>query len=698
MTNTTKRRFTIQFKYFLTIVFLFFTIGPLIFGQTVTVDPMVQYQQFEGWGASICWWGNQIGRWSESNRNNLVEYVINPETGLGYNIFRFNIGGGENPSHHHMTEFRDMPGYQPSPGVWDWEADKYQRAVLLRLIQRAEALGQNLVLEAFSNSPPYWMTNSACASGASSPGNNLSPGNYQAFADYLTEVVRYYRDTWGIVFNTLEPLNEPSASWWVEGNTQEGCSFTSSSQSALLEIMGKTLVSKGLSETRLSAPDETSIDTTITTVKSYSQAALSYISQINSHSYSGSKRGDLKNLAANLGKRLWQSESGPLGWPGGDDNDVAIYMAKRIITDLREMQPVAWLDWQIVDGGVWGSIHVNQSTQSFTFTKRFYMHRNFSQFIRPGARFIDINHSNMIAAISQKQDYLTIVVLNEKSSSSENYTIDLSAFSTTTNSVSVHRTSKNENLFQLANLPISGKRFTASVPAYSISTYQIAIDGSTIPSPTPAPGPNIALKKAANVDSEESENPAANGNDGDLTTRWCANNGNTGHWWKVDLGDIYNLSGSEVFWEGTGHVYKYLIEVSSNNSSWTTVADQRNNSLASQTQVDLFSTQARYIRITVTGLDPNMWASFYEFRVFGAETITPTPTPTPEPAELGDVNQDNWVNIVDSLLIAQFYVGLHPDSFIQELADVNCSGSVDIVDALLVAQLYINLITQFPCK
>ncbi|MBN2527695.1 MAG: hypothetical protein JXR76_14985 [Deltaproteobacteria bacterium] len=209
-----------------------------------------------------------------------------------------------------------MPGYQPSEGVWDFDADRYQRQVLQRIIERSDEMGRDITLEAFSNSPPYWMTRSGCASGASSAGNNLPEQNYAAFADYLTEVVKHYRDNYNIVFNTLNPLNEPNSSWWTEGNTQEGCTFWSETQSKLLEVVGASLDEKGLLDTTLSAPDENSIDTTIESVGMYSNSALAYLSQINTHSYSGSKRANLRELAKSLNKKLWQSESGPLSWPG----------------------------------------------------------------------------------------------------------------------------------------------------------------------------------------------------------------------------------------------------------------------------------------------------------------------------------------------------------------------------------------------
>jgi endoglucanase len=65
-------------------------------------------------------------------------------------------------------------------------------------------------------------------------------------------------------------------------------------------------------------------------------------------------------------------------------------------------------------------------------------------------------------------------------------------------------------------------------------------------------------------------------------------------------------------------------------------------------------------------------------------------------ANLGDVNGSSTIDIVDALLVAQYYVGLNPANFNSQAADVNASSSIDIVDALLIAQYYVGLITQFP--
>jgi beta-xylosidase len=76
----------------------------------------------------------------------------------------------------------------------------------------------------------------------------------------------------------------------------------------------------------------------------------------------------------------------------------------------------------------------------------------------------------------------------------------------------------------------------------------------------------------------------------------------------------------------------------------------------------------------------------------GGDTPTPAPTGT---GTIGDTNGDGSVDIVDALLIAQYYVGLDPSGFIPGNADTNCDGNIDIVDALLVAQYYVGLISQF---
>ncbi|MBN2533443.1 MAG: family 16 glycosylhydrolase [Spirochaetales bacterium] len=63
---------------------------------------------------------------------------------------------------------------------------------------------------------------------------------------------------------------------------------------------------------------------------------------------------------------------------------------------------------------------------------------------------------------------------------------------------------------------------------------------------------------------------------------------------------------------------------------------------------------------------------------------------------IGDVNNDSAIDIIDALLVAQYYVDLNPPNFNPDAADVDAIGQIDIVDALLIAQYYVGLISEFP--
>lgn len=438
--------------------------------ELIVVDPSVKHQSFEGWGTSLCWWANQVGGWAEAKRNAVVDAIVDPVEGLGYNIFRYNIGGGENPAHEHMGKHREMPGFQSADGTFTWENDANQRAVLLRIAAR----GKDLIFEAFSNSPPYWMTRSGCASGSNDGSDNLKPEYYDDFAHYLTEVVRHYRDQYNIVFRTLEPLNEPYANWWKSNGSQEGCHFDPASQEKIIQEVASQLAAKQLKDTAVSASDENSMDDALRNLSGFKSATIDAITQINVHSYAGSKRKELRELATELGKRLWQSESGPLGQNLSDDTDAALFMAERIIRDLRELKPEAWLDWQVIDPSrSWTSFEVNEAAQSVKPIKRFYMHAGFSRFIRPGATFVEVNDENMVAAVNADGRTLALVVRNGDRDAERKYTLDLTRLPTVGSAAQAHRTSRTEDLERLADLPIDNYRLVVTIPPYSVTTFVI---------------------------------------------------------------------------------------------------------------------------------------------------------------------------------------------------------------------------------
>lgn len=64
-----------------------------------TVDLNTRYQKFEGWGTSLAWWANVAGGFPEPGRSTITRLFFDQVTGLGLNVVRYNIGGGENPAY-----------------------------------------------------------------------------------------------------------------------------------------------------------------------------------------------------------------------------------------------------------------------------------------------------------------------------------------------------------------------------------------------------------------------------------------------------------------------------------------------------------------------------------------------------------------------------------------------------------------------
>lgn len=408
----------------------------------VSIDPAKTGQTIEGWGGSLCWWANMMGGFSDAKIKALCDWITDPVNGLNMNIFRFNIGGGDNPDHQHMRgDGGDMPGYKASATAdYDWSQDASQRKILRQLLaSRLEKAGVNdIQLVAFSNSPPYWMTRSACSAG-SNEGNvcNLKADMFDDFADYLTEVVRYYHDQLGITFNYLEPFNEPDGSWWKAGGNQEGCYFSNNDQLVMIrELYAKLKQKDMLSYCRINANDANNMDNGYSSFLNYQSAGdiLPMIDLLSVHSYGGSKRSLLASLAQNTNKKLWQSESGPLNVGGTNEHQIMV-VADRIITDIRDMKCTAWIDWQIGATGSptnnpWGLIIGDYVFMQNPVTRNinYYIRAQFSRYFKPGYQIVSSSEPNTLAALSPDGKELVVLISNSESYTRK-YTLDLTPFS-----------------------------------------------------------------------------------------------------------------------------------------------------------------------------------------------------------------------------------------------------------------------------
>jgi O-glycosyl hydrolase len=446
-----------------------------------------------------------------------------------------------------------VPGYLSPTGAYDWTADANQRWVL----QKAKSLGADK-FEAFSNSPPYWMTVSGSVTGAVGGGDNLKPESVPAFTDYLTTVVQKFRDQWGIDFESLAPLNEPAANWWTFGGRQEGCHVSPGErQSALILATGQALTAKGLA-TRVSGLEESINDWTVSSWDALSEAAKAQVMRMNTHCYGGSSQRSVLHRAARSSKRLWMSEY-------GDGDPTGLTMARQIVRDLRQMMPTAWVYWQAIDGGYgWGCIDMdlNAGSQTYTTNKKLFAFANFTKFIRPGAQFVPIGDERSVAAV--RGSSLTIVTV--AGDTDERVTYDLSRFASLAGSVRIYRTSSREDLKDLGYLPIAKKRFSVSVPRNSITTFVV---NGVAPGPTKFSG---FYTISSNRTGWMLDVPGATWTEGAALTTWVSNGGMNQQWRVEGTGDgkvrfVSRESGLyAALWDDSGQNFP-VIQWSNNGDS-----------------------------------------------------------------------------------------------------------------------------------
>lgn len=445
--------------------------APAIAQRVVTIDSDLPGQTWEGWGTSLAWFANGAGAWSETNRTALEQALFDPQKGLGLTLVRYNIGAGDNPQYPKpiRPERQGLPGFEPEPGNFDWNADAAQR----RFLNEARSLGVD-ELEAISFSPPYWMTISGTSQGAVDGGSNMQkryfgtqPGS---FADYLAAVVAHYSRNWGIVFRDLDPLNEPLPYWWKAGDQkQDGCHFSQAEQDEMIRDVGASLAARHL-RTTVAAPDENSIDNAIDELRHYSPQAMAQIHQINVHSYAGTKRQELRALAQSAGKRLTLSEWGSSDLTGKD-------LAQHIQADVAQMGVVSWSIWQPDWPRV---IAIDYKTQQFSLTPMYWVLANYTRFIRPGAQFFPATDPDTLAAYDARNQQL-IVVRQNWDNHSVSAVYRLAGFSLQQASVSTYRSSAQESLRESGPQPIAAPEFTALLPANSVTTF--VVSGVSIDAP-----------------------------------------------------------------------------------------------------------------------------------------------------------------------------------------------------------------------
>ncbi|MFD6291575.1 glycoside hydrolase [Streptomyces sp. NPDC060205] len=483
---------------------------------TVRPDPSYAQQKFEGWGTSLVWFANVTGGYPKEIREKLAKLLFGDD-GLALNIARYNIGGGNAPDvKDYLRAGGAVEGWwrapagttredtdwwsADDPADWNKDADATQRWWVDRIKDDIDHW------ETFSNSPPWFMTKSGYVSGGfDAAEDQLKTESVDDFAAYLAGATRRLEKAEGIKVDTVDPFNEPNTTYWSTrlgtdgepvGGRQEGAHIGPELQQKVIAALAPAL-KKAKAKAEISAMDETNPSIFATNWNTYPQEVRDLVGQLNVHTYGTGQRTTVRDLAKAADKPLWQSEVEG-DWGDGQsftDMRPGLGLAQRIVDDLRELEPKAWVFWQPVEdydnmkpggesakGGNWGSIQLSFSCTSkdtlkscpiYTNTK-FDTARNFTHYIKPGDRLIKTDDTSSAAAVSEKGDRATVVHVNS-TTEARTVTVDLSKFGEVGRNATVTPvvTSADGKLERRAAVKVSDRTATFTVPAQSVTSFLV---------------------------------------------------------------------------------------------------------------------------------------------------------------------------------------------------------------------------------
>ncbi|SEW43957.1 Por secretion system C-terminal sorting domain-containing protein [Chitinophaga sp. YR573] len=210
------------------------------------------------------------------------------------------------------------------------------------------------------------------------------------------------------------------------------------------------------------------------------------------------------------------------------------------------------------------------------------------------------------------------IKINWEAAYGKNFLVQVSADNT--NWTTLQNVQNNTSLSNdFTNLSGSGRYVriygTARGTTYGYSIYELEVYGTLVSSP------NIALSKSVTVSSVEGAGLEGNyAVDGNTSTRWSATMYTDPQWITVDLGSNYNISRVKITWEAA-YAKDYLLQVSTDNTNWTTVKTIQGNTSLSNDHSSLSAT-GRYVRMYGTARGSDYGYSIYELEVYGTASTS----------------------------------------------------------------------------
>lgn len=415
----------------------------------LSVDWENEKQTIRNFGASDGWNGQTVGLYfTEEQKEEIAELLFskdfdeegNPK-GIGLSSWRFNIGAGtaeQGVSSRITDETRRTECFLNEDGTYDWNKQAGQRALLELAVKK---YGVDQII-GWQNSPPVKYTKRGLGfrEYGDPKSTILKPEHYRDFGKFLAIVIEHFAEE-GINFDYISPLNEPQFDWTCDKNTkeasQEGSPWSNQEIHDVVTAINDVFVERGI-KTKIFITESGNISYHLKGSTGFASNQLetfwgkgslniydlpSVSSIVSSHSYwtdtddktivdkRKSLRDEMNALDPNL--EYWQTEYSLLntGYRFGHNSEIlspiqsAISLARIIHADLALANATGWQWWTTFElekflntedrfSLIRIALNSDKTAGVYNTTKLMYSLGNFSFFIRPGMKRIELQRND----------------------------------------------------------------------------------------------------------------------------------------------------------------------------------------------------------------------------------------------------------------------------------------------------------------
>lgn len=341
---------------------------------------------------------------SPAKQREVLDLLFSKDKGAGLSILRLGIGSSTDKVYDHMPTIlpTDPGGPDATPKyVWDgWDGGQ------VWLAKEAKSYGVKRFYADAWSAPAFMKTN-----GSENNGGELRPEWRQAYANYLVQYAKFYRQE-GIGITDLGFTNEPD---WTA--TYASMRFTPQQAVDFLKVLGPTVRASGL-KTGLVCCDAAGWDRQVSYTEAIEAdpAAAKSVRTVTGHRYSGPTA-----VPQPTDKPVWMSEWSPDGatwnenWDDGTGYD-GLAVAADIQNTLTVGNASAYVYWTGASlGATRGLIQLANPGDDYRVSKRYWALAAFSRFIRPGAVRVPVTNADpalQITAFRNTDGSRVIEILN----------------------------------------------------------------------------------------------------------------------------------------------------------------------------------------------------------------------------------------------------------------------------------------------